>query len=382
MPKLTEDMVVARTKSSDMGAIKKFNCWGSELTDVTLIRRFRNVEVLSLSLNNIATLADFQFCQNLVELYVRRNNIRDLSELCYLSALPRLRRLLLSENPCVETAGAHYRSTVLRCLPNLEILDGTAVTPEEVEMAQKNGLILEHPLDRVSPDSGSYYGRESPPNVTHSGPPNAVRRNSIQYEYEDPPMEYRAQHQAHTAPADYYQAGEKDVPSQRTNTKSPETIAGSNAPIITTQLNMTRRINNNNIANGTSPTSSSDSQYSLTNGSGSTGGDLRLARRISSPEHAYNIREREIQAQMNGRRQSMDYAEQYFDNEPSPRPGQAQVQTPRTQLAGRPTAKQRSKVKNSNLLSAVLCLIPELDWQSLEVVELAIRRRMDELNSD
>jgi len=27
MTKLTEDMIIARTKSSDLGAVKKLNCW-------------------------------------------------------------------------------------------------------------------------------------------------------------------------------------------------------------------------------------------------------------------------------------------------------------------------------------------------------------------
>lgn len=35
--------------------------------------------------------------------------------------------------------------------------------------------------------------------------------------------------------------------------------------------------------------------------------------------------------------------------------------------------------QNSNILSAVLCLIKELDGPSLEVAEMAIRCRMDEL---
>lgn len=36
--------------------------------------------------------------------------------------------------------------------------------------------------------------------------------------------------------------------------------------------------------------------------------------------------------------------------------------------------------QNANLLSAVLCLIKELDYTSLEVVEMAVRCRMEELD--
>lgn len=48
-----------------------------------------------------------------------------------------------------------YRATVLRCLPNLENLDGEDVQPEEVDHAMQHGLILQHPLSakRVSRNS-------------------------------------------------------------------------------------------------------------------------------------------------------------------------------------------------------------------------------------
>lgn len=37
-------------------------------------------------------------------------------------------------------------------------------------------------------------------------------------------------------------------------------------------------------------------------------------------------------------------------------------------------------MQNSNILSATLCLVKELDYPSLEVVEMAVRCRMDELD--
>ena len=36
-------------------------------------------------------------------------------------------------------------------------------------------------------------------------------------------------------------------------------------------------------------------------------------------------------------------------------------------------------LQNSNVLSAILCLIKEIDGPSLEVVEMAVRCRMEEL---
>ena len=48
MVKLTEDMVVARTRVCDMNHVKKLNCWGAELSDVSVLRKLKSVEVLSL----------------------------------------------------------------------------------------------------------------------------------------------------------------------------------------------------------------------------------------------------------------------------------------------------------------------------------------------
>ena len=39
----------------------------------------------------------------------------------------------------------------------------------------------------------------------------------------------------------------------------------------------------------------------------------------------------------------------------------------------------RPRNRNSNVLSAILCLIKEIDGPSLEVVEMAVRCRMEEL---
>merc|ERR1719219_640764 len=46
---------------------------------------------------------------------------------------------------------------------------------------------------------------------------------------------------------------------------------------------------------------------------------------------------------------------------------------------GSQMAPPRPKNRNSNMLSAILCLIKEIDGPSLEVVELAARCRMEEL---
>lgn len=121
MSVLTEDCVLSRTRAQDLKSVRKLNCWGSELEDVSIVRKMPHVEVLSLSVNNIYTLADFAHCKNLQELYIRKNSIQDLNEVLYLKDLPRLKSLWLADNPCAENE--QYRLTVLRHLPNLQKLD-------------------------------------------------------------------------------------------------------------------------------------------------------------------------------------------------------------------------------------------------------------------
>lgn len=82
-------------------------------------------------MNQIRSLADFQNCYQLQELYIRKNNIKDLRDVCYLRGLSSLRNLWLADNPCSQEEG--YRFAVLRALPQLEKLDDVPIKPEEIE---------------------------------------------------------------------------------------------------------------------------------------------------------------------------------------------------------------------------------------------------------
>ena len=125
---LTENIVLSRTRSHDLRHVKKLNCWGSELSDVSIVQQMPNVEVLSLSINNIASLQDFSLCKNLQELYLRKNKITDINEIFYLQDLSSLKKLTLEDNPCNQHA--NYRYTILKALPHLETLDNVNVTTE------------------------------------------------------------------------------------------------------------------------------------------------------------------------------------------------------------------------------------------------------------
>ncbi|KAJ8352371.1 hypothetical protein SKAU_G00238470 [Synaphobranchus kaupii] len=143
--KLTRKLVLARAKASDLDSVKKLNCWGCNLTDISIFTEMPNIEVLTLSANQICSLEHVSQCQSLTELYLRRNCIQSLSELCHLRHLAQLRVLWLAENPCCGSDPLKYRLTVLRNLPGLHKLDNQVVTEEELAQALEEGEEIGNP---------------------------------------------------------------------------------------------------------------------------------------------------------------------------------------------------------------------------------------------
>lgn len=143
--KLTRKLVLAKAKASDLESVKKLNCWGCNLTDVSIFSQMPNIEVLTLSVNSISSLAPLSGCLSLCELYLRKNMIPSLSELSHLRPLTRLKVLWLAENPCCGSDSGQYRLTVLRCLPHLQKLDNQVVTEDEIALALMDGEVVTTP---------------------------------------------------------------------------------------------------------------------------------------------------------------------------------------------------------------------------------------------
>ncbi|XP_039307092.1 acidic leucine-rich nuclear phosphoprotein 32 family member A isoform X3 [Solenopsis invicta] len=376
MVKLTEEMVVARTRVSDFSAVKKLNCWGTELTDVSILRKMQNVEVLSLSINNINTLADFQYCHKLQDLFIRRNNIKDLNEVCYLQGLPNLRNLWLGENPCAESSG--YRLAVLRVLPNLEKLDDKIVSPEEVQSAMTFGRPLIHPLevdaspqsDVVSPEDIAIEYIEEPElarsrRYSSSSDQRSFDETQHIHEEYDPDRRnanYNASSSHHYSQNNQYAYEDYDERPvvQRHNGDYDERRAYS-------------EYGGNEVPQRVYASTPQRTQYAVN--------EFADDKRNDRNNYSYDERTR-------------------LEYEDSPQP----PSTPQTRRMIAPNEREdmnqgpgwirhseknkcksqfhyhrRPVTRNSNILSAVLCLVKELDYPSLEVVEMAVRNRMDEL---
>ncbi|XP_059085487.1 uncharacterized protein LOC131882366 isoform X2 [Tigriopus californicus] len=488
MVKLTEEMIVARTRVSDMNNVKKLNCWGAELTDITVLRKLVNVEVLSLSVNCITSLSDIQNCKNLQELYIRKNKIPDLSEICWLKELSKLKSLWLEENPCVQDHGDVYRVTVIRNLPQLQKLDNLPVQSDEMADAMRRGMELVHPLDREptvpyhnvnyqplptgnierrrsqSQDPYSDYQDEGP--IMHSGsrrtsameqnstytnsgmalrrgssnqpaPPSASFKGNTSYvedngyvpEYHtgrrystqenSNPLVRRSPHNSqlalneglrrismHESPAMVSNPRDESPPPVMYQERQPRNSMSSySGPTSDAQLSSygyqggsyeTRsgHVHENGSMNGldgsstpsrmvhsasTTESPTSEINHNMLTRSGSASIHPSLAKDSYSPT---NNEQDEYHQQEHSAVVSQQYEQAYE---------QANHQLESTQTRSRSVVgrnsfsperpyPRRPKNRNSNILSAVLCLIKELDGPSLEVAEMAIRCRMDELD--
>lgn len=350
MARLTEEMVIARSKQSDLAAIKKLNCWGSELSDVSIIRRMRGVEVLAFSVNRISTLADFENCINLQELYLRKNNLTDIDELVYLQNLPKLKYLWLEENPLVDNAGPSYRQIVLRALPNLKKLDNVDVTPEEVTEAMRAPV--------AQPQRHEVYENPSPPPPQQQQPPVSQQ----QYRQQSPVIEeyYQSDYQRQNPPA-HYRHSQMDLTEW--DESSP---AGHHQ-------------NNNN--NGGQHSSNSHHQQQQQH-HGQT--NYQQNRRSIAGS---TVNERELYQYRNGNGKGPESRDEWEDvdrrrneNRRSDSRFNDSASVISNALLNHFAGVHRRPVsRNSNLLSATLCLVKELDYPSLEVVEHAVRCRIDEL---
>jgi len=380
--KLTEEMVIARTKISDLSKIKRLNCWGSELVDVSILRRMPNVEVLSLSVNSINSLQDVAMCKRLEELYMRQNNIRDLNQVVYLQNLPNLKNLWLAENPCAETDG--YRLAVLRALPQLQKLDNMAVTQDELKEAQRKGRSLNHPEsetqesseDDIAYDTGYKYEEEYVPVRSASRQDNEYDIDDAEENYtnekendeeEQPSQEGNVQPQLSPT--------RRLLPQQQQPQPQYHERPRSYSPA---EGDYDRRKASYDHANSKQSHHYYERPFSNITEETSSQDNIRESR-ISTSQSMSNM-----QDYANGDRYAPNVYRQSEGSEYSYRPeGPIRSASQHNcNLTHRPPFQRRPVTRNSNILSAVLCLVKELDYPSLEVVEMAVRCRMDQFADD
>lgn len=92
----------------------KFTCLPSDYY-------FFDIHVCYCSMNRLSSLRYFEHCKNLRELYLRKNQIKDMKELGYLTSLENLSVLWMSGNPIAHLE--NYRVNVIKNIPTLKKLD-------------------------------------------------------------------------------------------------------------------------------------------------------------------------------------------------------------------------------------------------------------------
>lgn len=323
---LNESLVLAKTRSQDLKSVLRLNCWGSGIADVSLVRDLINVEVIGLSCNEITTLEDFAYCHKLKELILRKNRIKNIAEIAHLQGLPKLRNLWLGDNPCAENTH-NYRKVVLKALPQLEVLDNVPVTKEEIQEIEElgNDIYEEVPYESShSSGSGpSVASMKHQPGAeqyepTANGDHTAVTSQditSVPYSHND---------QQHTNETSIYQPQ-----NEPQDISMASTTVGQHSQLNDSHFNNSSMINKmparmSNIHSQPSRCISSQGSVTALNGSQHQGWSL---------SHSNN------------------------NNTILPKGG---------------------KSRNGNILSAVLCLVKELDYVSCEVVQTALHCRMEE----
>lgn len=325
---LNETLILAKTRSQDLKSVLKLNCWGSGLKDVSLIRQLVNVEVLGLSCNEITTLEDFAYCTKLKELILRKNNIKNISEIVHLQNLPKLTNLWLSENPCVENTH-NYRKVVLKNLPNLIVLDNIPVTREELQEIEELGNeIYEEIPYKSSHSSGSGPSLSGLDHQAVRGNHQVVE-NHHQYELSGADHESEASFAPDTAPY----TNNDQIPANANDLQNDTSIL---TPNIANQSQS--QLNESNY-----------SSYRATH-------NVSRSSNINQPSRCLSL-QGSITTLNNNNNNNNNNQSWSMANNILPKGGKSRV---------------------ANILSAVLCLVKELDYTSCEVVQTALHCRMEE----
>jgi len=117
------------------------------------LHRLKKLDYLNVALNNITKIENLHSCESLRKLDLTVNFI-DLDELHTVGSLKNntmLRELYLTGNPCQQGWEGGYRDYVIATLPQLELLDGVAITKSERIKAVQRLPQLQAELAELAP---------------------------------------------------------------------------------------------------------------------------------------------------------------------------------------------------------------------------------------
>mmetsp|Transcript_35182 Transcript_35182/g.54987 ORF Transcript_35182/g.54987 Transcript_35182/m.54987 type:complete len:201 (-) Transcript_35182:280-882(-) len=108
--------------------LQELNLAGNDIEVIEGLDKLVNLRKLVLTTNKISALSGLQNCSSLEHLLVQENSISNIAELAAVTSLPNLKSIYFrnidgtQRNPVCDHPS--YRSSIMRQLPSLTILDG------------------------------------------------------------------------------------------------------------------------------------------------------------------------------------------------------------------------------------------------------------------
>ena len=144
---LTAEMIIKRARGNyDLSSIRKLNFWGQSLSDISVLSECISLESATFSQNFIFSLRCFKGLNNVRELSLARNAIKDFREISYLSTCRNLTKLWLKDNPI--SKAWDYRIQIIRYIPQLKYLDDEEITQDERAMANTGSFFGENIVEK------------------------------------------------------------------------------------------------------------------------------------------------------------------------------------------------------------------------------------------
>ena len=124
---LTEELILSKNPNIlEISSITKLNICSKDISDISILSKMKNLEIISFPSNKISYLYPLSNCKNLREINLRNNSIFSFNELNYLTNLKKLKILCLEGNPI--SYDDNYTEKVLKILTNLHYLENRNAT--------------------------------------------------------------------------------------------------------------------------------------------------------------------------------------------------------------------------------------------------------------
>ena len=124
---LTEELILSKNPNIlEILSITKLNICSKDISDISILSKMKNLEIISFPSNKISYLYPLSNCKNLREINLRNNSIFSFNELNYLTNLKKLKILCLEGNPI--SYDDNYTEKIMKILPHLHYLDNRNVT--------------------------------------------------------------------------------------------------------------------------------------------------------------------------------------------------------------------------------------------------------------